>query len=728
MAISEAKLLKAQLLWATIQENKSPIDWEGFQKKHFGLNPLVPPYDEAKLDAFILEFGDFYLGKKSPEQISRAIDYKKLRDFVEEQEKGSRKIEEIGRQAETRGKAYVQAEIKRRQEIIRRGLETPVVPSQKGLFLKILGSESDKQPEAPVEKLVSKSIELGERAQPFAHPEVARAVDGPLSFTQIKNLKPIQKAIMAPLADVLVTVFPNLRQGTMNKDFEDAFRNLVNFPDRLTKLFGSEVVASSLFQQMLDGAKKALPTGSSPGGAKTIVDDIASSLFHHAPEPALVAYWELYQIKIAQGLAPPTLAQFQASGMGIGGALVRVGANEAKGFVIRKGLTAVGGEALAGLLGGPPVWIAGLLAIGSGLLGKIGGWFKNVPGLKTVFSKEDWWILALISGPIILIIFLTSLNQFNVDSSLATNLVMGGGQQEENQYLDVSITATPASSVGNRPTAIRYDACVKPKGAPSSFKINGASVTFSAYGATGNPNLNAPTINPDMFSGGCYSFTIPVGSGLDNSVITATFDVNADAGNQLGVDGSDTVSTVIGNPSIECFAFGPAGAHDGYGHVSSAWDSTAAVTAAIGVLARSSAYMSKVCTGGATVTVYRVNANFGGGSTSPPNSIFMYNACATTACATYTLAHETGHIIDSRTGLFGEYNSLALYAREGPLWTYPNGFSEHEDFAETLGAYVVWHNYTWGARHGHPGGNLNYSGQYPLHYNFAKEVFGGVEY
>jgi len=138
--------------------------------------------------------------------------------------------------------------------------------------------------------------------------------------------------------------------------------------------------------------------------------------------------------------------------------------------------------------------------------------------------------------------------------------------------------------------------------------------------------------------------------------------------------------------------------------------------------------MSHVCYGGAPVTIYRVNANFGGGSTSPPNSIFMYNACATTACATYTLAHETGHIIDSRTGLFSEYDSLGLYAREGPLWTYPNAFSEHEDFAETLGAYVVWHNYTWGARHGHSAGNLNYTGEYPAHYDFAKSVFGGVEY
>ncbi len=58
--------------------------------------------------------------------------------------------------------------------------------------------------------------------------------------------------------------------------------------------------------------------------------------------------------------------------------------------------------------------------------------------------------------------------------------------------------------------------------------------------------------------------------------------------------------------------------------------------------------------------------------------------------------------------------------------TYPNALSEGEDFAETFGVYVVWRTYTFGSRHG-KSGHLNYPQEYPLHYQFAKRVFG-IEY
>ncbi len=113
--------------------------------------------------------------------------------------------------------------------------------------------------------------------------------------------------------------------------------------------------------------------------------------------------------------------------------------------------------------------------------------------------------------------------------------------------------------------------------------------------------------------------------------------------------------------------------------------------------------------------------------------------------AIYTLAHETGHILNHRNStLYNEYRALGFFeptSTEKPLCTYPWRKSESEDFAETIGFYVGESVASWIKTD--PGNgtdssrtcirdfgdsNWQYETAYPKHYDFAKTVFGGVEF
>lgn len=390
-------------------------------KYNGGKHPLLPwPPEQDELDRFLTASEPLFHTKEDRETLVNVIDPKKRQALVEDFDLEYEKVKNARSAAELAAK-------KRVEEVIKHTLkESTVDPNQKDVLFKELASQSERQPTKPVEALVPDAVSFGEAAQPFLQPDVATQTQGPLSFTQIKSLSPVQKAVVAPLLDVVTTVFPNLRQGEMNRDFEDAFKKLIDVPDRLTKLFGKGVVDSTLFQQMLGSAQKALPTGSRPGGAKTIIDDVASSLFHHAPEPALVAYWELYRTNLAQGLPPPSLAQFQASSMGLGSSLfhmgVGIGVDKAKGWAIGKGLTALGVKLAIPGAG----WAALALQLGAGLIGKVGGWLKGLVGIKPGEVPGDRWILGVGCSTILLIFFILPIvSQLNIDSSLATRFAGG---------------------------------------------------------------------------------------------------------------------------------------------------------------------------------------------------------------------------------------------------------------------------------------------------------------
>lgn len=733
---SHEDIVKALGLWSAAQLGKTPEEWGGFVSKYGIEDPFVPwPPEEDKIKEFLKKFQERILTNvEAPISIAGSVDAKKIEELVGEFDREYAKTKNADAAAEERAKKHV-------QEIIRHTVEKPdVAPEQKRLLSQVLKSQIEQHPGKTIQEIMPEAEEICERAQPFITPEAFNNANINPRFADLKGLTKVQKAVAAPFWDAATTVFPELRQGVINKNIEDGLRKILDLPGKipnkaLLDLFGQKVVDSPLFKQMLADAKRSMPTQGAPrSSAVNILGDVTSSLFRKAPGEVFIAYWEVYQYNRAHNLPIPTLYSFQlkASATGAGSQIFHFGTNyllsRTKGAAFKWGVTKAGLAKLgleAVVPGGG--WAAAALTVGGGLFGKLFGWLTG----RTLKSSEvpgDKWVFGVICIAIFLPIILFVVSQLNIDSALVGRLqLVGGGTSADNQLFIISITATPESVNGDTIVSMRYTITIQPKGSPGSFTINAINIAFSVYGGSGSPGLDAPTITPDMLSDGTFSFVLPFGPQLNDSVVTGTVNANVSIGANAGVNGSASVSTVIGNPSIDCFVFGGAGVRDNYGHVSSDWDNKSGMLSAIGVLAQSPQYMSRVCPEGSPpVTIYRVKADFGGGSAMPPNSIFIYNVCVT-SCSTYTLAHETGHIVDSRTSLFNEYNSQALYAREGPLWTYPNAFSEHEDFAETLGAYVVWHSYTWGARHDHSAGSLNYSGEYPLHYQFAKSVFG-IEY
>lgn len=340
------------------------------------------------------------------------------------------------------------------------------------------------------------------------------------------------------------------------------------------------------------------------------------------------------------------------------------------------------------------------------------------------------WILALgVAVLPFLLAFLFTTTTIHVQRSSFLPVGVEGGLASDNQQqaFTLSITAVPLIGPGGIPTSITYTVTISSlDGSP--LTISDLSVSFSVFGGSGAAPATQ-NITGSQIAGGSYSFTVPVGAAYNNSLITATATATVDTATQAGVSGSSSVSTIIGNPPTGCFVFGDAGQADAYGHTSSAWDDKSKVLTAIGILSASPELLAKyVCPYG-PVTLYRVKADFGGGSVSGPNTMFLYNACVvgSQACMTYTFAHEIGHIINNRPGsTMSDFHNQGIANREGFLWTYPNNLTESEDYAETLGDYVVWKYYSWGPRHGRSG-RLNYPGDYPLHYQFAKNMFK-IEY
>lgn len=307
---------------------------------------------------------------------------------------------------------------------------------------------------------------------------------------------------------------------------------------------------------------------------------------------------------------------------------------------------------------------------------------------------------------------------------------LGGGVRpgpEGSGYIKITKTPTPESFPDNNPGDVTYTITLQADGAnlsnisvSDSFSVFGGSKTISAPAFPGIPS--------SLLDGESFTTAITVSlAGLRNSLVTNTLTVTADAaiwgGKTLqGEHRSASASVVIGAPPTGCFVFNDTPTPDAFGHVSGAWDNKSGVLNAIAELNRSAPYMARLC-GSGTINLYRVRANYGGGSVSSANGIFLYNAGAGGVSAVYTLAHESGHILSYRTSLFQEFYNEGVFRREGYIWTYPNAYTEHEDFAEAFGAYVVYKRYIFGRR----GTSLNLPSEYPLHYDFAKRVFG-IEY
>lgn len=558
--------------------------------------------------------------------------------------------------------------------------------------------------------------------------------------------------------------------------------------EKLTEKIGRNIADSGTIHDLLKKSNQAA-IDRSGGKWHNIVQGATSTITarsYEDTENILVGHFRMAPnisptpdtVKHAMAFANhPELFHFEFDGI-LGRWLMKAGKKEAKSAVVEK----AGAAALAKKLGigfltkiGAPAW---LIAYGStpvgwiiyaatiflpGILknvgsaaaskmaggglgsiqaasGAIAGVVQNALGTHYKDPNEKNIMLLALTVAVLpfLLIFLTTSMHINMQRAQFLPIGVEGGMEGDNpQQFNLSITATPVAGTGSVPSAISYTISISALNPNEPLTINSLSVSFSVFGGTGSPTLATVTIPASSISGGSFTFSVPITQQYNNSLVTATVTASTSTVTQPNVSGTASASTIIGTPPTGCFVFGPAGQPDAYGHTSSAWDDQSNTLAAIAILAASPDYLTKyVCIDG-PITLYRVKESFGGGSTSGSSTIFLYNACVTgsQACMTYTMAHESGHIVNNRSASpFDSFHSQGISNREGYMWTYPNCLTESEDFAETLGNYVVWKYYNYGNRSrsadcggSHSGGPLNYPQAYPLHYQFAKGIFG-IEY
>lgn len=570
------------------------------------------------------------------------------------------------------------------------------------------------------------------------------------------------KSPLGGLVDSILSVLPKhtqerIKQTVIRRTWDDLVQ-----PDQLIKRFGESVVGSLVFQKALEHGLQSVggePLRVNAGGPVGKLKDVAWDIFlFFSGKPPIIEELLIFEttgVLVGETIYPASIPVAAARNHSphLFEAFFHVGreaTGEAAGWMLRKTLGQAAGKvafgtaikalagrffgAIAGLFTGTgPVgaFLGGLVGgklfeFVGGLFGKLfsalsGGWLTNLitgarPGPQKPMMSVGTIVtiaLAIILLPIIMLTIIIT------PGAMIYGLTAGGGDVGS-KYITLTKTANPAAFPDNNPTSITYTITVKPTNAGDTLEITDIHDDFTVLAKSGSPTIPSPNISSSDVAGGkAFSYTIALGPQFKDSLIANSLTVVANVAGKIGETTSVSTSVIIGNPPTECFVFAPGGVPDAYGHTSTAWDNQSGVLAAIAILSKSKSYMAYVCSTGA-VNLHRVKANFGGGSVSGDSDIFLYNAGVSGTSAVYTLAHEGGHIISHRTNLFDTFHDQGLYTLEGPIWTYPNGYQENEDFAETLGVYPVWKSYTFRKR----GTTLNYPVEYPKHYDFAKGVFG----
>jgi hypothetical protein len=574
------------------------------------------------------------------------------------------------------------------------------------------------------------------------------------------------------IGDVVYTVFPNLRYASAERIAASAWERVTNSDSKIAEIadrIGEGVAQSDQFKDFIRRGN-AYAASHSSGGLGNIVSGIASNM--RISDEQMVDYMEVLYKKNSGATINPTelfaghglhISHFEIGGLSDwvtewiarkkAGSITRtalsVGAKTSAKEVGIALLSRLGLKGLGATLGGPVGWVA--LLAGDKLI-DLGG--KALAGLQSltpgaiinsiVSGKPDDLSKTFALFPVVLTVVLVlffifpwPLNVYQFpDNVRRTALVTQGGGEVDPipSCIKTVITATPNPPTGT-PTSIQYTVSVSST-CSGDLDIQNAVVSFTIFGGTGT--IAPHPISSSDLQDGSYTFTIPVGSQFNNTVVTGTITVTGSVGEDTAT-GTGSVSTIIGTPPTGCFVLAEPGGSGYFGNqsfTSSAWGSDAQkMLVSIAELAASTSYMDLLCKNNIKdgpiqpISLYRVRTDFGGGLTNGANAIFLFDVCfrpgSTQACLTYTLAHETGHIINNRpTDTYDRFHAEGI-AREGFLWTYVNAYTEREDFAETFGAYVIWRRYSF--RGLSRQGVLNYPAEYPRHYKFAKDIFK-IEY
>lgn len=211
------------------------------------------------------------------------------------------------------------------------------------------------------------------------------------------------------------------------------------------------------------------------------------------------------------------------------------------------------------------------------------------------------------------------------------------------------------------------------------------------------------------------TITINITDTYKDSFIINTVKVTATPEGQASISDSKIASVTVGNPPTNCFIFEGNWTNDDKNLENNA----------IAQLARSSAYISRLCSTG-TVKLKRINSDSFNWAECPNTINISDKGVGNQSNTIYALAHETGHILQcAGQQVYQDFLNASPWSSEGFLCSYPLEKTSFEDFAETIAVYVAWHDFTTPRC----SGSINYPTKYPDHYRFAKDkLFGGFEY
>ncbi len=341
--------------------------------------------------------------------------------------------------------------------------------------------------------------------------------------------------------------------------------------------------------------------------------------------------------------------------------------------------------------------------------------------------------LALVlGGTLLLLVFGTFFLSSNPQGIFLKEGVLGLEENYESEFIGLEKTVSP-TSLANAPVTANFNITITAK----KNKLTNIAVKdhFSVYSSKGNPtppSATLPTIKDSLVVGETtnISLSVELGQEFQDSIITNTVEVTADVENgPQGEKVTRSASIQIGQTPTSCFVF-----NDNW-----PTENRTLVMQAIGHMSQASGFMGKLCGGGGGINLQRSFSDPGwSGEVINTNTIVFYNRSFTSSeQMKYVLAHETGHVFAWRnTQTFREFLHIVNPQEpgyEGYIPTYPSRLGDQlskterqsEDFAETIGVYIVWRAVPYLS-----GYNLSViRDTYTKHFSFAKNnIFDGFEF
>lgn len=407
-------------------------------------------------------------------------------------------------------------------------------------------------------------------------------------------------------------------------------------------------------------------------------------------------------------------------------AWVKDNIHKAKGAII----TVAGG-----LLGGGIGIATGFGALSGGILGGFAGWGAaslasgGLPGLRAsanIGAKNvmniGWAIgttaLAGIGGPIltILLVFplIITLILFIINSGAYVVPPGVSSASSQNQYIDVTKTATPAGPFKNSdlPLKIKYNITITAKkSALTNVKITDTCTVVTKEGQQPcqSPPIVAPNGTIAVGAPLTFSYEAIYNSTYTDALVLNTVKVTANVIEETALQTAEgSYSIIIGNPPTECFEFDKSWANQVTGKAN--------VSKAILKMSAAKTYMATLCKGGKiTLTYSTKNVKYGGEIINGGITLYRPGTYLSDLVTLYTLAHESGHIYAHRTSADEKFADDPKVKGEGYICTYPMGKTTNEDFAETIALYI-----SKVAGSTQAGCMSNFRTQYPNHWSFAR--------